>query len=60
MDGMTRRLRRLFVAVHGELGAVATEYGLILTLVAVVIVAAVTLYGGTLLGLFQQAPAKFP
>ncbi len=60
MDGITRRLRRLSVAVQGELGAVSTEYGLILTLVAVVIVAAVTLYGGTLLGLFQQAPTKFP
>lgn len=60
MDGISRKLRRLTVALHGELGAVATEYGLILTLVAVVIVVAITLYGGAVLGLFQQAPDKFP
>jgi Flp pilus assembly pilin Flp len=60
VNRMRHLLRRLSLAVRGELGAVATEYSLILMLVAIVIVVGITLYGTTLLGLFERAPAEFP
>jgi Flp pilus assembly pilin Flp len=60
VNRMQHRLLRLSLAVRGELGAVATEYSLVLLLVAIAIVAGVTLFGGALLGLFERAPAEFP
>ena len=60
MDGIRYRLRRLFAARDDERGAVATEYGILLTLIAIVIVVALTLYGGALVGLFNQGPSAFP
>jgi Flp pilus assembly pilin Flp len=53
-------LRRSVAAVRGELGAVATEYGLILTLVVLAIILGVTLFGGALVGLLQRGPDSIP
>ena len=39
--------------LHNEEGATAIEYGLIAGLIAVVIIAAVTLLGGDMAGVFQ-------
>lgn len=60
VNGIQRLLRRFSRRVYGELGAVATEYSLILMLVAIVIVVGVTLFGTSLLGLYDRAPAEFP
>ena len=43
-----------------ETGATAVEYGLIVGLIAVVIIAAVTLLGGTLRDLFTNVESKLP
>ena len=43
-----------------ETGATAVEYGLIVGLIAVVIIAAVTLLGGTLRDLFANVESKLP
>jgi len=43
----------------GEIGAVGTEYGLVLTFIAVVIIAAVIAFGLVLNGLYEQAPSSF-
>ena len=45
---------------RAESGAVATEYGLILTLVVLVTVVALTLFGASVSGLFDQGTAGFP
>jgi Flp pilus assembly pilin Flp len=42
-------------ALHGERGAVATEYGLLLVLVALAIVAALTALGLAIAGKFSDA-----
>ena len=39
---------------HRERGATAVEYGLMVALIAIVIIAAVTLLGGNLSGLFNK------
>jgi len=41
-------------ALRGDRGATAVEYGLMVALIAIVIIAAVTLLGGNLKGLFNQ------
>jgi pilus assembly protein Flp/PilA len=43
-----------------ESGATAIEYGLIVALIAVVIIAAVTAIGGTLQGTFEDVNAALP
>ena len=43
--------------VEGEEGATAVEYGLMVALIAVVIIAAVTLLGQNLLAIFNQVAA---
>jgi Flp pilus assembly pilin Flp len=43
-----------------EAGAVASEYGLILTLVVLVTVFALTVFGASVAGLFDQGTAGFP
>lgn len=60
MNAFWHFLRRLRVPTRGERGAVAAEYALLLVLIAIVIAGAVTLFGLTLLGVFEQAPEAFP
>jgi pilus assembly protein Flp/PilA len=43
-----------------EKGATAVEYGLMVGLIAVVIIAAVTLLGGKLKGLFESISGSLP
>lgn len=57
MTGLRIRLRRL---ARTELGAVATEYGLVLTLVALTIIVAVGLFGDELVSLFDSGTGGFP
>ena len=53
-------LRRVAFRAREQAGAVATEYGLILTLVVLVTVIALTAYGASVSGLFDQGTAGFP
>lgn len=46
------------LAVRGERGATAVEYGLMVALIAIVIIAAVTLLGGNLNSLFNQVASS--
>ena len=46
-----RTIRRI---LHEERGAVATEYGLMLTLIAIAAVVAMTAFGVALIALFQR------
>lgn len=43
-----------------EDGAVASEYAILISGIAVAIFAAVTLFGGAVLQLYEEAAAKFP
>jgi Flp pilus assembly pilin Flp len=45
---------------RGERGATAVEYGLMVSLIAVVIVVAVTAFGSSVRGLFQLAVDNTP
>lgn len=45
---------------HGERGATAVEYGLMVSLIMLVIVVAVTAFGGSVNGLFQLAVDQTP
>ncbi len=61
IDRLARRLGRLRGGRLGEdRGAVATEYGLLLALVALAIIVAVTAFGLALLRLFQAGVDAFP
>ena len=60
MNEIRSLLRRSAAAVRGELGAVASEYGLILTLVVLAIILGVTLFGGALVNLLQRGPSAIP
>lgn len=51
---------RLGLYARGERGATAVEYGLMASLIAVVIVVAVMAFGGSVNGLFQLAVDKTP
>ena len=53
-------LDRLFAAMRVEVGAVSTEYGLILTLVVLVTVLALTAFGIAVSGLFDRGTDGFP
>jgi Flp pilus assembly pilin Flp len=53
-------LRRLRLPTRDERGAVAAEYALVLGLIALVIVVGATLFGLSLLGLFERGPTAFP
>jgi len=59
-----KRLRSLFISfvvpLDGDEGAVATEYGLTLMLIALVIIVAATAFGIAVAGLFDQGTAAFP
>jgi pilus assembly protein Flp/PilA len=52
-----RFMRELIKFLKGEEGVTAIEYGLIAALIAIVIIAAVTLAGQNLAGIFQQIAA---
>ena len=60
MNTIQSLLRHAADAMRGELGAVATEYGLLLLLIALVIILAVTAYGISLSGAFQTGANAFP
>jgi Flp pilus assembly pilin Flp len=60
MNWIRIKLRRVWLGARDQRGAVATEYGLILTLVVLVIVIAVAAFGVSLTGLFEQGPEAFP
>ena len=59
MDALTRlpaRLHaRLLAAPRGQAGASSVEYALLVTLIAVVIIAAVTVFGQNVAGLFAKS-----
>ena len=50
---MTKFVAKLQARLVREEGATAVEYGLMVALIAIVIIAAVTLLGGNLSGLFN-------
>jgi pilus assembly protein Flp/PilA len=54
---MINRLARL-LNVRSDRGATAVEYGLMVALIAIVIIAAVTLLGTNLSGLFQDIATR--
>lgn len=57
IGGLARRLRR---RLGEELGAVATEYGLLLLLIALVLVASAAAFGLAVSGLFQTGADAVP
>ncbi len=55
MEKMNELITRTFLAAYGDRkGVTAVEYGLIAGLIAVAIIAAVSLLGGNLSGLFHN------
>jgi Flp pilus assembly pilin Flp len=60
MPTLRTLLARFVSAIHDDRGAVATEYGLTLVLIAIAIVVAATAFGIALTGMFEQAPPAFP
>ncbi|KQZ87408.1 pilus assembly protein [Phycicoccus sp. Root563] len=52
---MTHRLAARLTPLSRERGATAVEYGLMVALIAIVIIAAVVLLGNNLSGLFRKA-----
>jgi Flp pilus assembly pilin Flp len=60
MRSLPTRLRRRLFALHAEAGAVATEYGLILMLIALVIILAATAFGMAVSNLFDRGTDGFP
>ena len=55
---MTKLACRLQARLNGERGATAVEYGLMVALIAVVIIAAVTLLGNSLSTTFNNVAAQ--
>lgn len=52
-------LIKKYIAIrYGEVGATAVEYGILVALIAVVIIAAVTLVGLALAGMFNNVANK--
>lgn len=51
---MTKALVKFQARLQSEKGATAVEYGLMVALIAIVIIAAVTLLGNNLSGLFNE------
>jgi Flp pilus assembly pilin Flp len=60
MHALQVRVRRLLVALQPESGAVATEYGLLLMLIAIAIVFALVVFGDELAALFQRGVDGLP
>ena len=51
---------RLWFVLHDERGSVATEYGLVLMLIALAIVAAAAAFGVAVSGLFDRGRSAIP
>ncbi|MCL5985846.1 MAG: Flp family type IVb pilin [Actinobacteria bacterium] len=52
-------LIKKYIAIrYGEVGATAVEYGILVALIAIVIIAAVTLVGLALAGMFNNVASK--
>jgi len=56
----THRGRRLGLPARDERGATAVEYGLMVGFIALVIIAAVEAFGGSVLGLFNLITSTAP
>lgn len=56
--GAPGRARRLAARLSVELGAVSTEYGLVLILIAIAIIAAATAFGLAVSGLFDRGASE--
>jgi pilus assembly protein Flp/PilA len=54
MRSLYLRLNRKFAGLTGDRGATAVEYGLMVALIAIVIIAAVTLLGSNLSDIFNN------
>jgi Flp pilus assembly pilin Flp len=59
MDGLRRRVRGLLAALAAQTGAVATEYGLLLMLIALVIILAAAAFGVAVSGLIGRGADAF-
>ena len=60
MDTIRRLFARLVVTMHEDVGAIATEYGLTLLLIALAIILAATAFGLAVAGLFDRATVVIP
>ena len=60
MDRIRDLGRRLATRLRADVGAVATEYSLVLMLIALAIVVAAAVFGVAVSDLFEQAPDAFP
>ena len=60
MDTIRRLFARLAVTMRGDVGAIATEYGLTLLLIALAIILAATAFGMAVAGLFDRATVVIP
>ncbi len=57
IDGFVARVLRVRGALAQERGAVSAEYGLLLVLIALAIIAAATAFGIAVTGLFESGSA---
>ncbi len=61
MDRMMRRLVRFFsIRLREEDGQTLMEYAVILLLIALAVIAALTLFGGQVLALYNQVVGSWP
>jgi len=60
MDTIRRLFARLVVPIQKDDGAIATEYGLTLLLIALAIILAATAFGLAVAGLFDRATVVIP
>ena len=60
METIRRLFARLAVTMRGDVGAIATEYGLTLLLIALAIILAATAFGLAVAGLFDRATVVIP
>ena len=60
MDTIRRLFARFVVTIHEDDGAIATEYGLTLLLIALAIILAATAFGLAVAGLFDRATVVIP
>ncbi|HEY7659833.1 MAG TPA: Flp family type IVb pilin [Actinomycetota bacterium] len=60
MERIREQVGRIVAWGRCELGAVAAEYGLILTLVVIVTVLAITAFGIAVVGMIDEGSSGFP
>ena len=60
MDTIRRLLARLAVTMHEDVGAIASEYGLTLLVIARAIILAAAAFGRAVAGLFDRATVVIP